>query len=349
MPQAALPGRIVGVSVDSRGEAGLSPRPADPRAAHPPRKGDVQHLHGASAARGHRVDVRGLSRPRRAESASRARASPHGGVAAGLRKLGFAPASKAFFDTVTVDVGGSATRLSPLTRTRRRQFPRRLISVGIAVDETTTHETSKRCGAPSAASSLIPRRRRPRALAGEADARDPLPHPSGLPHASLGDRDAALHAQAQRPRPGARPRHDSARLVHDEAQCHGGNDPADLAANSETCIHLRRASRRAAITRCSRARKWLCEITGYDAISLQPNSGAQGEYAGLLAIRAYQPRAAKSPQCLSDPGVRPRHQSGLRQMAGMDVVVVACDAAAISMSPICAPRPKRMRTISPRS
>ena len=36
-----------------------------------------------------------------------------------------------------------------------------------------------------------------------------------------------------------------------------------------------------------RLQKWLCEITGYDAISLQPNSGAQGEYAGLLAIRTY--------------------------------------------------------------
>ena len=32
----------------------------------------------------------------------------------------------------------------------------------------------------------------------------------------------------------------------------------------------------------------LCEVTGYDAVSFQPNSGAQGEYAGLLAIRAYQ-------------------------------------------------------------
>jgi len=36
-----------------------------------------------------------------------------------------------------------------------------------------------------------------------------------------------------------------------------------------------------------RLEKWLCDITGYDAISLQPNSGAQGEYAGLLAIRGY--------------------------------------------------------------
>lgn len=33
--------------------------------------------------------------------------------------------------------------------------------------------------------------------------------------------------------------------------------------------------------------KWLCEITGYDNFSLQPNSGANGEYAGLLAIRNY--------------------------------------------------------------
>ena len=33
--------------------------------------------------------------------------------------------------------------------------------------------------------------------------------------------------------------------------------------------------------------KKLCEITGYDAISMQPNSGAQGEYAGLMTIRAF--------------------------------------------------------------
>ena len=37
----------------------------------------------------------------------------------------------------------------------------------------------------------------------------------------------------------------------------------------------------------------LCQITGYDAISMQPNSGAQGEYAGLLTIRAYHKAAAR--------------------------------------------------------
>ena len=59
----ALPGRIVGLSVDSRGAAGLSPGAADPRAAHPPREGHLQHLHRAGAARGDRLDVCGLSRP----------------------------------------------------------------------------------------------------------------------------------------------------------------------------------------------------------------------------------------------------------------------------------------------
>jgi len=71
----------------------------------------------------------------------------------------------------------------------------------------------------------------------------------------------------------------------------------------------------------------LCEITGYDAISLQPNSGAQGEYAGLLAIRAYH-RAHGQHQrnvCLipeSAHGTNPASAN----MVGMDVVVVASDA-----------------------
>ena len=41
-----------------------------------------------------------------------------------------------------------------------------------------------------------------------------------------------------------------------------------------------------------RLEQWLCDITGYDAISLQPNSGAQGEYAGCWRSAAITPRAA---------------------------------------------------------
>jgi glycine dehydrogenase len=53
------------------------------------------------------------------------------------------------------------------------------------------------------------------------------------------------------------------------------------------------------------------DITGYDAVSLQPNSGAQGEYAGLLAIRAYHIAAARASRRLPDPVLGARHQSGL--------------------------------------
>jgi glycine dehydrogenase len=76
-----------------------------------------------------------------------------------------------------------------------------------------------------------------------------------------------------------------------------------------------------------RLERWLCDITGYDAISLQPNSGAQGEYAGLLAIRSYHAARGESHRkiCLipsSAHGTNPASAS----MAGMEVVVVACDA-----------------------
>ena len=70
----------------------------------------------------------------------------------------------------------------------------------------------------------------------------------------------------------------------------------------------------------------LCEITGYDGISLQPNSGAQGEYAGLLAIRAYH-RAQGQHQrdvCLIPASAHGTNPASA-QMAGMEVVVVASD------------------------
>ena len=58
------------------------------------------------------------------------------------------------------------------------------------------------------------------------------------------------------------------------------------------CIRDRSKGYDELITRLSAA---LCEITGYDNISLQPNSGAQGEYAGLLAIRGYHQANGQHP------------------------------------------------------
>ena len=70
----------------------------------------------------------------------------------------------------------------------------------------------------------------------------------------------------------------------------------------------------------------LCEVTGYDAVSLQPNAGSQGELAGLLAIRAYH-RAGGDDQrtvCLI-PSSAHGTNAASAVMAGMSVDVVACD------------------------
>jgi glycine dehydrogenase len=72
--------------------------------------------------------------------------------------------------------------------------------------------------------------------------------------------------------------------------------------------------------------KWLIEITGYDAVSLQPNAGSQGEFAGLLAIRNYHDSRGDSERniCLI-PSSAHGTNAASAVMAGMKVVVIACD------------------------
>ena len=71
---------------------------------------------------------------------------------------------------------------------------------------------------------------------------------------------------------------------------------------------------------------WLVEITGYDAVSLQPNAGSQGEFAGLLAIRSYhQSRGEAHRDICLIPSSAHGTNAASAVMAGMKVVVVACD------------------------
>ena len=73
--------------------------------------------------------------------------------------------------------------------------------------------------------------------------------------------------------------------------------------------------------------QWLAQATGYDAVSLQPNAGSQGEYAGLLAIHAWHASRgdAQRDVCLIPSSAHGTNPASA-QMAGMQVVVVACDA-----------------------
>jgi glycine dehydrogenase len=72
--------------------------------------------------------------------------------------------------------------------------------------------------------------------------------------------------------------------------------------------------------------KWLCECTGFAACSLQPNSGAQGEYAGLMVIRAYHQARGDYKRTISlIPSSAHGTNPASAVMAGMEVVVVKCD------------------------
>jgi glycine dehydrogenase len=72
--------------------------------------------------------------------------------------------------------------------------------------------------------------------------------------------------------------------------------------------------------------RWLAEVTGYAAVSLQPNAGSQGEFAGLLAIRSYHRANGQGERdvCLI-PSSAHGTNAASAVMAGMRVVVVACD------------------------
>lgn len=73
-------------------------------------------------------------------------------------------------------------------------------------------------------------------------------------------------------------------------------------------------------------RAWLCQATGYAGISLQPNAGSQGEYAGLLAIKAFHESKGQGHRnvCLIPSSAHGTNPASA-QMVGMQVVVTACD------------------------
>ena len=92
-------------------------------------------------------------------------------------------------------------------------------------------------------------------------------------------------------------------------------------------VRAGRAARR--LRRCSTSScaAWLCEATGYAGVSLQPNAGSQGEYAGLLAIRAWHAARGEAQRnvCLIPESAHGTNPASA-QMVGMQVVVTQCDA-----------------------
>ncbi len=324
----AIPGRLIGVSIDARGEPAYR-LALQTREQHIRREKATSNIctaqvllaviasmyavyHGPDGLRAIGADVH-----RRATV-----------LAAGLRKLGFAPLADAFFDTVTVR---APNRDAILAKAVSLGINLRAIGddrLSIALDETTTEAIVESTW---------------RAFGGElryadlaAGASDALPaalrrtgpclrHPIFAKHHSetellrymrkLADRDLALD-RAMIPLGSCTMKlNATAEMVpitwpelanlHPFAPADQAQGYAELFRNLE---------------------QWLCDITGYDAVSLQPNSGAQGEYAGLLAIRGWHASRNESHRtvCLIPSSAHGTNPASA-QMVGMDVVVVACD------------------------
>lgn len=325
----SLPGRIVGLSVDSRGEPAYR-LALQTREQHIRREKATSNICTAQVLLAVIASMYAVYHgPEGLTDIARSVHRRASVLAAGLRKLGFAPNSKVFFDTITVDAGGKRDEI--VARAHHERINLRIgdTTLGIALDETTTAADVEAVW---------------RAFGGQlgyadidAGARDTLPaelkragafltHPVFHAHRSetellrymrkLSDRDLAL----------------------DRAMIPLGSCTMKLNATSEMIpltwpefsnLHpfAPRAQAAGYHALFNRLEQWLCDITGYDAISLQPNSGAQGEYAGLLAIRGYHAARGEPHRkvCLipsSAHGTNPASAS----MVGMEVVVVACDA-----------------------
>jgi glycine dehydrogenase len=324
----ALPGRLVGQSIDSRGQPAFR-LALQTREQHIRREKATSNICTAQVLLAIIASMYAVYHgPEGLTHIARSVHRRASVLAAGLRKLGFAPLSDAFFDTVTVDAGDKQSEIVARARGEKINLSVGERTLGIALDETTT---------PAIVEAVW------RTFGGrldyadiEAGARDALPidlkrasafltHPVFHAHRSetellrymrkLSDRDLAL----------------------DRAMIPLGSCTMKLNATSEMIpltwpefgsLHpfAPREQAKGYHALFKRLEQWLCDITGYDAISLQPNSGAQGEYAGLLAIRGYHAARGEPHRkvCLipsSAHGTNPASAS----MAGMEVVVVACD------------------------
>jgi hypothetical protein len=258
-------------------------------------------VHRAGAARGDGRDVRGVARARGAAPHRGARARPRGGAQGGARaaRLPRAPrgvlrhggggrggarrggrgrrGGRAPHQPAPARAGRARGRARRDRGGRRRARRARLLQQRAAVRR---HGRGARRGG------------RP-ALRRAVRAHERLPDAPGVQHAPQRDGHAALPARPRVEGPLARALDDPARQLHDEAQRHRRDGPGDV-ARVRAPAPVRAARPGEGYAELFRQLEHdLAEITGFAAVSLQPNAGSQGEYAGCSPSSATTRRAAR--------------------------------------------------------
>ncbi|MCU0310381.1 MAG: aminomethyl-transferring glycine dehydrogenase [Acidimicrobiales bacterium] len=328
-----LPGRLVGVSIDAAG------RPAyrlalQTREQHIRREKATSNICTAQVLLAVMAGMYGVWHG--PEGLTRIATRVHGltaQLAAELARTGVTVVHEHFFDTLTVRVPGRAAEV--LTAAAERGLDLRPVDddhLGLSLDETSTEATVERVLAAFGA-TLAP-------ATGDvapATVGDALPgalrrtspfctHPVFHRHHSetemlrylrrLADADLALD-RTMIPL-GSCTMKLNATTEMEPVSWPGFADIHPFAPAADTAGYR---------TLIGDLERWLCEITGYDAVSLQPNAGSQGEFAGLLAIRAWhRSRGDRNRDVCLIPASAHGTNAASAAMAGMRVVVVACDA-----------------------
>ncbi len=320
----SMPGRIVGVSVDSRGNRAYR-LSLQTREQHIRREKATSNICTAQALLAVMASMYGVFHgPVGLKAIAERIHRKTARLAKGLEKLGYRVEPRAFFDTITIDVG--AVQGAILKSAEAEGINLRRIGttrIGVSFDERTRREHTEAIW---------------RAFGGDMRDEDPA-HDYRLPAALLRRSEFMTHPVFHMNRAEAEMTRYMRRLADrdlalDRAMIPLGSCTMKLNATAEMMalswpqfadVHpfAPRSQTKGYQEAIADLEAKLCAITGYDAFSMQPNSGAQGEYAGLLTIQAYhRSRGDRHRDVCLIPTSAHGTNPASAQMAGMKVVVV---------------------------
>jgi glycine dehydrogenase len=330
-----MPGRLVGVTVDAQGKHALR-LALQTREQHIRREKATSNVCTAQALLAIMASMYAVYHGPQGLKTIALRVNRVASIfAAGVQKLGYTLANDTFFDTVTIVSGANTTALhqaASAVHVNLRHID--ATHVGVSVDETTTRDDLLKLFALFA--EVLGKTETFDIDALDADAKVSLPkvlertseyltHPVFNRHHSEHEMLRYLRSLADKD------------LALDRTMIPLGSCTMKLNATSEMLpvtwpefaqIHPFAPAEQTVgyRTMIDQLEQMLVACTGYAAVSLQPNAGSQGEYAGLLIIHAYHASRGEGHRniCLIPSSAHGTNPASA-QMAGMQVVVVACD------------------------